>query len=154
MKGLIILDSGPLGLACNSRGGPVSTECNSWLRKMRRSGITIGVSAISDFEVRRELILAERRASVARLDRLIEENIYLPVTLDVVAKAGELWANARRLGRSTADPLALDGDVLIAAQAEGFSDLGLSVIVATFNEFHIGRYVRAKNWTEIKAEEI
>ena len=151
---VVLLDSGPLGLLCNSRGGAASTDCNRWLNQIQQYGVKVVISAIADFEVRRELVLAGLMPSVVRLDRLMNLCIYMPVTQEVVAKASELWSDARRGGQPTADPLALDADVLIAAQAQCLEDAGFKVIVATFNAVHIGRYVRALSWTEIKAEEI
>ena len=154
MTKLVILDSGPLGIACNALKSNTGAACNTWIRRLRRSGINVAISSLSDFEVRRELVRANRVKSINVLERVIRESIYLPVTQEVIAQAAVYWAESRNLGRPTADPFALDADVLIAAQAACLSRLGASVVVATLNAAHIGRYVRALNWTEIKAEEI
>jgi len=45
----------------------------------------------------------------------------------------------------TADPKELDADVILAAQA-----LESGGIVATENVGHLGRYVTAKSWREIR----
>lgn len=45
----------------------------------------------------------------------------------------------------TADPKDLDGDVILAAQA-----LESGGIVATDNVGHLGRYVTAKNWRDVR----
>ena len=42
---------------------------------------------------------------------------YLPLTDDALRFGAELWAQSRRAGRPTADPTALDIDVLLSAQA-------------------------------------
>ena len=60
-------------------------------------------------------------------------------------RAAELWADARRRGRSTADPKELDADVILAAMA-----LEAGATVATENVGHLSRYVSAKHWRQIK----
>ncbi len=62
-------------------------------------------------------------------------------------KAAELWAQARQSGRQTAADPALDGDVILAAQA---LTLGLpQVVIATTNVGHLGRFVPAELWQNI-----
>ena len=64
-------------------------------------------------------------------------------------KAAELWAQARQDGKPTADSKALDGDVILAAQALLQAQQGYEVIVATTNVKHISRFVDARLWTDI-----
>ncbi|MFI5352420.1 MAG: type II toxin-antitoxin system VapC family toxin [Candidatus Binatales bacterium] len=59
-------------------------------------------------------------------------------------RAAELWAQARNRGTPTADPKELDGDVILAAQAEQ-----VGAIVVTDNVGHLARFVKARNWREI-----
>ena len=59
-------------------------------------------------------------------------------------KAAEIWANARGHGMPTAAEQALDGDVILAAQA-----LAVNGTVVTTNPKHVSRFVDAKEWTEI-----
>lgn len=58
---------------------------------------------------------------------------------------------ARNRGFPTTHHAALDGDVLLAAQARRLatSILGERVIVATTNVAHLEQFVEAKNWPEI-----
>jgi hypothetical protein len=60
--------------------------------------------------------------------------------------AAELWAQARQGGYPTAPDPALDGDVILAAQA---LSLGVPVVVATANVAHLSRFVPADVWQNI-----
>jgi len=64
-------------------------------------------------------------------------------------RAAELWAAARRAGRPTAPPEALDGDCLLAAQALLAAGSGDVVTVATDNVGHLARFVDARLWETI-----
>jgi predicted nucleic acid-binding protein len=104
---------------------------------------------ISDYEVRRELIRAKRFAGLRRLDQLKATVDYQPITTDIMLDAAELWAIARQQGRPTANDKALDGDMILAAQARSLERAGWEVIVATDNVAHLGLFVRADTWDRI-----
>ncbi len=101
---------------------------------------------IADYEVRRELLRAGKVAGIRRLDQLKTTITYRPITTEVMLKAAEFWAEARRRGRPTADPKALDGDVILAAQAVLVADEGNEVIIATTNVGHLSQFVDAREW--------
>ncbi len=63
--------------------------------------------------------------------------------------AAELWADARRQGQPTAPDPALDGDVILAAQARLLGRIESDVVVATTNAEHLYRFVDAVYWREI-----
>jgi len=67
----------------------------------------------------------------------------------VMIRAAELWAEVRQIGQATADPKALDGDVILAAQAQLQAEQGYRVIVATTNVKHISRFIDARLWNDI-----
>lgn len=63
--------------------------------------------------------------------------------------AAELWAEARQAGQPTADAKALDGDVILSAQARLLSDETTEVVVATTNVSHLSRFITALDWQSI-----
>lgn len=137
----IMLDSGPLGQLAHHHSAP---EITAWHRSLLAAKRTLIVPEISDYEVRRNLILHDRQKSLGILDGFKDSLVYQPITTAAMLRAAELWADARRRGRSTADPKELDGDVILAAMA-----LEAGAIVATENVGHLSRYVTAKHWRHI-----
>lgn len=146
---LVVVDSGPLGLLSNPAASGTAQDVQQWARALLRRGHRIVVPEVSDYEVRRELVRAGRADGVRRLDELGAGLGYVPVTSAMWRRAAELWADARRRGRPTAPDHALDGDVLLAAQALGLADEDAEVVVATTNTKHLARYVTAKRWDKL-----
>lgn len=105
------------------------------------------VPEIADYEVRRELVRARKDRGIARLDAIIEQVEYLPLNTSAMRQAAMFWAEARQQGRPTAADPALDGDVILAAQAATLGRAG--VIVATTNVRHLSRFVPAELWPDI-----
>lgn len=64
-------------------------------------------------------------------------------------KAADLWANSRNVGVVTADRHALDGAVILIAQALGLSVPSSEIVVATNNVRHIARFISADSWSNI-----
>ncbi len=89
---------------------------------------------------------AGKKKSVERLDRFIEAAGFIPLTTEAMRLAAEVWAEARNQGRRTAPDPALDGDVILAAQARL---AGKGAVVATTNPGHLSRFVTAAHWSEI-----
>jgi predicted nucleic acid-binding protein len=104
---------------------------------------------IIDYEVRRELLRVNKIKSIHRLDALKSELIYLPITTEVMLNAAEMWARVRQQGKPTADNKALDGDVILAAQAILIGSEEYPSLVATSNPKHLSLFVNAKDWQEI-----
>lgn len=100
-------------------------------------------------ELRRELLRAGKTKGIKQLDRLKTVVLYLPITTQVMLKAAELWATARKGGYPTAAPDALDADVILAAQALLVANEGNEVIIATTNVGHLSRFVEAREWQDI-----
>jgi len=128
----------------NPKASVVNRECYQWMESLVLKRVQICVPEIADYEVRRELLRAEKHQGIARLDTVKNAAVYLPITTAIMLKAAELWAQARRDGLPTADPKALDCDVILAAQA-----LEVNGVVATENVGHLARFVQAKAWREL-----
>lgn len=138
----LALDSGPLGRIAHPRP---NAEIALWLEGLVRRDRVVYLPEIADYEVRRNFLLEGLTGSISRLDELKTLLIYLPLTTEMMLKAAELWANARKLGFPTADPKVLDGDAILAAQA-----LAVDAVVATENVAHLSRMVEALNWRDIR----
>ena len=147
----LVLDSGPLGLLSHPDATGAALEAQDWAQSRLAAGDQIFIPEIADYEVRRELLRAKKRLGLARLDELAYELKYLPLKTPMMREASILWANARNAGFPTAHDAALDGDVILAAQARSIQPEAGSenVVVATTNVSHLSRYVEAKHWTDI-----
>jgi predicted nucleic acid-binding protein len=142
-----MLDAGPLGMATNPKtSSAICQECKLWLDDLPLKGYEIMFPEIADYEVRRELLRANKMAGIRRLDQLKAAITYRLITTEVMLKAAELWADARKRGTPTADAKALDGDVILAAQATLVADEGNEVIIATTNMGHLSQFVDAREW--------
>lgn len=146
---LIVLDSGPLGRLCNPSGSKPAHDAEVWARSHLERGHQLVVPEISDYEVRRELVRAGLGNAVRRLDELGAGLGSVAVTSAMWRRAAGLWADARTRGRATAPDHALDGDVLLAAQALELATENDNVVVATTNTKHLDRYVSAVRWDRL-----
>ncbi len=131
---------------------PEPTECKQWFKDRLQDGVRFYVPEIADYELRRKLLHIDSTNALARLDKLKSEIEYLPITTAAMLKAAELWADARRRGRPTAPEAALDGDVILAAQAAMLTEMGKSgeALVATSNVDHLDQFVPARRWQDIR----
>jgi predicted nucleic acid-binding protein len=137
----ILLDAGPLGIVSNPKASRRNRDCYDWLLSTIADGTRVLVPEIVDYEVRRELLRANKTKGLERLDLLKQTLGYLPLNTAVMLRAAQLWAEARRSGLPTADRHALDCDVILAAQA---LDVGGQVV--TDNVGHLSRFVEARLW--------
>ena len=148
MTVVILLDAGPLGLITKPRATQEARECNQWLEALALKEIKVKIPEIADYEVRRELLRADKFKGIERLNDLQRYLDYVPLTTQTILKAAQFWAQVRKQGRPTADDKALDGDVILAAQAILIQDEGHEVIIATTNVGHLSRLAQAKTWRE------
>lgn len=64
-------------------------------------------------------------------------------------QAAAFWAQARNMGQPTAHDAALDGDVILAAQAQSLTNQGHTTLIATTNVKHLTLFADARLWRDI-----
>lgn len=148
---IILLDTGPLGLITHPRSktSAQARRCNEWAQQVIERGDALVVPEIADYELRRELIRRDNAQSLVRLDRFREIG-FLPINQETMLLAARLWAQARNDGTPTAHRKALDGDVILCAQANWLTENGAKdVVVATTNVKHISLFTDASLWDQV-----
>lgn len=156
MPRVIVLDTFPLSSTgkLDPPPGVAPTTLDRrhrWVRDCAAAGNRVVVPAISYYEALRELERLNATGQIARLRDFCHAvpDRYLSLTDADLNLAAKLWGQCRNAGTPTAGVDALDGDVLLAAQA---LSLGLPVqdlIVATTNPGHLSLFVPAELWMNI-----
>lgn len=145
----ILLDTGVLS-ELTHRDAAKRKDCYDWAAAILLAGEIIAVPEIADYEYRRKLLHLESTTGLQRLDEFESATKYLPLSTSTMHRAAALWADARTKGLVTAPREALDGDVILAAQALEYAEkTGDEVVVATTNVRHVCRMVTAKTWREL-----
>jgi predicted nucleic acid-binding protein len=144
---VILLDSGVIGLVTNPKRSPESIACTKWLQTLVTANIRVIIPEIADYEVRRELLRANKTRGIARLDEFVNLLEYLPLTTVAMRQAALFWAQARQQGQPTAGDKTIDGDMILVAQAVTLNDLNITI--ATTNVGHLSRFVTADLWQNI-----
>ena len=145
----VLLDTGPLGLAANPKASEEGDACNLWIEGLLLQKIEVFVPEITDYELRRELLQARLLKSLVALDELVSGLDYLALTTPIMRRAAALWAEVRQAGQPTAGRYALDGDVILAAQALALGYAPGEVVIATTNVGHLSRFLPARRWQDI-----
>jgi predicted nucleic acid-binding protein len=146
MARLLLIDTGVLGQITHPNP---NSGLRAWFERLAGSGVRFLIPEICDYELRRELIREKLIRSVKRLDDLKDIWGYVPIRTPMMRRAAELWAKARSEGYPTAHDKALDGDVILAAQAQALANDGNDVEVVTEDVGDLDRFVRARRWVEI-----
>lgn len=149
MRRLVLLDAGPLGMISNPKASPLVYRCNAWLESLVDNDVLVAIAEISDYEVRRELLRADKEQGLRALDALKSNLLYVPITTETLLIAAGFWAQARKQGKPTAADRALDCDVILAAQAALLADDYDHVVIATTNVAHLSLFVLAQSWEDI-----
>lgn len=115
------------------------------------AGSIVCVPEVADYELRREYLRRRNAKSLDRLNSLSQDvATYVPLTTPVMREAAHLWAQMRNQGTPTAPHHALDGDVILAAQAQGFlTSTGGPVIVVTTDVGDLSRLADARRWQDV-----
>jgi predicted nucleic acid-binding protein len=151
MSRIIVLDTTPFGIATAGVRNPEAQGCRKWIQDCISNGVRVCLPEIADYELRRELLRTNAVGSIRRLDILKSSLMYVPITTKAMLKAAELWAQSRNAGVVTADKHALDGDIILVAQALILEVSGDDIIVATINVRHISQFIAADIWSNIPA---
>jgi predicted nucleic acid-binding protein len=107
------------------------------------------IPEIADYEIRRELLRANKTQGLSHLDALAGLLEYLPITTQAMRQAALFWAQARQQGQPTAGDNTIDGDMILATQAV---TLGVTdAVIATTNVGHLSRFASAELWQNITA---
>lgn len=150
MLSAIVFDTAPLSLAAQDVNKAEAQALRVAMVGWIQQGATVYIPEIADYEVRRELIRAGKAESLTRLDDLTQFATYLPLTTAHMREAARLWAHVRNLNLTTADKHALDGDVILCAQALSLGMASTDIVVATSNAGHISRFLPASDWKAIQ----
>ncbi len=147
---IIVLDTGIIGIVSNPKASPESFACTAWLKTKLVDGDAIFLPEICDYEIRRELIRANKIGGLTRLNGLKNSLNYLPITTEAMLKSAEFWAISRQKGKPVAPDLSLDGDMILSAQAFILEqELSEKVIIATTNVKHLNMFADARLWRNI-----
>lgn len=140
----ILLDTNVLGYVCHPRK---HEDVRAWFNGLLTQDPPLHeilIAEIADYELRRELLRIKASSSLKRLDLMARELTYVPLDTATLRHAASLWASLRNAGTPTADESALDGDVILAAQA-----VRADAIVVTENVRHLSRMVEAVRWPDV-----
>jgi len=143
----ILLDAGLVGLASVDPQNPTAAAFRQWFSG-KRAGAEVCITPLTRYEARRDLVRVGATRKLARVDEFCRDLTPLPVTDLAWEVATDFWAIVRRQGRSTASPLALDADAILAGVAATCGQPGDIVILATTNIRHLGWFpgIDARLW--------
>lgn len=145
----VVLDTGPLGMVTHPKADDETKKATEWLLDVLKAGTVVYVPEIADYELRRELVRAGKARGIAKLDQLTASLKYLPITTQQMRRAATIWAEMRNKGKPTANDAALDGDVILVAQAESIASDDEVPIIATTNAKHLGEMADAVLWDDM-----
>ena len=100
MSDVLLLDSGPLGFITQPQRSHEVIAITDWLKDCLIAGARVLVPAIVYYEIKRELLRANKAVGIAGLDAFVNAatDRYVPLTDDALRFAAELWAQSRRVG--------------------------------------------------------
>ena len=156
MRRIIVLDSSPLGMISNPNASPENEAIQDWALDLLLRNEIVVMPEIADYEVRRELIRGQKTEGILSLDEIKTRLKYLPIDTQTMLEAAQLWAIARKISKPATNDLALDGDMVLVAQARAatraFAEAaqGGHTIIATSNIKHLTNFCDARLWSDIE----
>lgn len=146
----LLLDTGILGQLCHP-SKQTTQPASDWVEAILTSGSDdrVILPELIDYELRRKLLHLRQKGqssprSIQRLDELCELLDYLPLDTATMRRAAEFWADSRSRGNPTAADVALDGDVILAAQAAMVGGM-----IVTSNRKHLSQFVPTREMNDI-----
>lgn len=150
---LVIPDTCVLGVLINPKLTPEVRELRLWMRDHLSRGVRFKVADLSDYELRRNLIVENLVKSLRNLDTLRASLGTVPITTDAFNQAAYLWAQSRNSGKPTGHRFQLDGDAILASQAILESADKELTMIATENDRHLSQFetrtVKVRKWQDI-----
>ena len=125
-----VLDSKPLGEICNPRKRSQIKPLIDFLKEQK---IAHRVAAITDYELRRELVLQGYTKGINNLNKFRQRELIIPIDNESLIAATELWAEIRKIGQATADNKNIDCDVIMVAQALTLRKQFQEIIILTID---------------------
>ena len=133
----VVLDSLPLAELCRRK---IKNEVGNLLLFLRNKKIALRVAEITEYELRRELLRAERYRSDNRLNKFYLTERIIPIDRLALIKASEIWAEVRNSGMPTASNERIDIDTIMVAQSLTLKKDFEEVIILTGDPEDISRF--------------
>lgn len=151
MGRIVLLDSGPLGLAVCRVGTRGLAEFESRLVELESVGVSLLIPAVIDYEVRRELVRLGAATKLRKLNGFQDRFPVLPISDAAWLRAAEFWALVRRMGVPTGSDASLDADAILAGCAVTVGRPGDDVTIASSNVRHLSRFpgIDVREWSSI-----
>jgi hypothetical protein len=89
---VVRLDAGPLGIATHPRRSRQRIACAQWIQALVTHETRVMVPEMADYEVRRELLRANKVSGFTRLDAPARLLAYLPISTAARHQAAVFWA--------------------------------------------------------------
>ena len=157
MSRVVFLDTGPLGMYANPKPNAKNEACRQRVNDLLIAGANVRAPGIVVYETRRKVVHLQLRQPEAnrlvRFETVVLTLGLVPVTEETLRRASDIWAQARHVGHVTAPPEAIDGDVILVAQAFIESEKGDPVEIATTNSkdlIKIYPAARVLDWSDLK----
>ncbi|MGL5132214.1 MAG: hypothetical protein ACRC78_06775, partial [Planktothrix sp.] len=97
MSQVILLDSAPVGLITNPKAMPLAVQCQQWFLSFSQRGYQVILPEIIDYEIRRELLKANKLSGIRKLEELKSEIIYWLNSMNfytvILKKSTDYWVS-------------------------------------------------------------
>lgn len=148
MDPTLVLDARPLSQIAHPRK---FKHITAWFERVVNAGYRVVIPEVIDYEVRRGLLRIPATRQIARLDAMIEDFHFDPITRPIMQDVAHVWAEARNRGTPFTGDDRLDGDAILIAQVRALGDLK-QVAVITENVGHLRPFVPAVRWQDFAVD--